>query len=96
LVILMEKMYENEKGYFYIPVVWREEFNLQEGQEVGIDLLNDVIMIDKTNTREFNQIIVGKGKLTIPIELREKLKNKFYNIFILQRDKKIILTPIKD
>lgn len=89
-------MYENEKGYFYIPIVWREEFNLQEGIEVGIDLLNGALIIDKTKTREFNQKIVRKGKLTIPCEIRGKLKSRKYNIFILQRDEKIILTPIKE
>jgi bifunctional DNA-binding transcriptional regulator/antitoxin component of YhaV-PrlF toxin-antitoxin module len=93
MVILTEKVYDNEKGYFYIPVVWREEFDLRNGIEVGIDYYNDVIIIDKLKSREFTQRISAKGRLTIPHELRQQLDNETYKIYIIQTDEKIILTP---
>jgi bifunctional DNA-binding transcriptional regulator/antitoxin component of YhaV-PrlF toxin-antitoxin module len=93
MVISTEKTYNNDRGYFYIPVVWREEFNLHRGMEVGIDYYNEVVIIDKSKSREFTQTVSAKGKLTIPLELREQLHNETYNIYIIQRDEKIILTP---
>jgi bifunctional DNA-binding transcriptional regulator/antitoxin component of YhaV-PrlF toxin-antitoxin module len=94
VVIFTEKTYENEKGYFYIPVTWREEFKLHSGTEVGIDCYNNtLIVIDKAVTREFKQIVTEKGKLTIPLELRQKLKDQTYHIIIEQKDERIILAP---
>jgi bifunctional DNA-binding transcriptional regulator/antitoxin component of YhaV-PrlF toxin-antitoxin module len=93
MVLLMEKTYDNEKGYFYIPIAWREEFNLQEGIEVGIDFINGIVLIDKTLTREFSRNISAKGKLTIPLEIRQLLHTNKYNIYIIQKENKIILSP---
>jgi bifunctional DNA-binding transcriptional regulator/antitoxin component of YhaV-PrlF toxin-antitoxin module len=93
MVLLMEKTYDNEKGYFYIPIAWREEFNLQEGIEVGIDFINGIVLIDKTLTREFSRNISAKGKLTIPLEVRQLLHANKYNIYIIQKESKIILSP---
>jgi bifunctional DNA-binding transcriptional regulator/antitoxin component of YhaV-PrlF toxin-antitoxin module len=93
MVLLMEKTYDNEKGYFYIPIAWREEFNLQEGIEVGIDYLNGIIVIDKTLTREFSQNVSSRGKLTIPLKVRQFLHTDIYNIYVIQKDQKIILSP---
>ncbi|WP_226535513.1 AbrB/MazE/SpoVT family DNA-binding domain-containing protein [Fictibacillus halophilus] len=94
MVIFTEKTYENEKGYFYIPVTWREEFKLYSGAEVGIDCYNNsIIVIDKAGTREFKQIVTEKGNITIPLELRKKLINQSYHIIIEQRDERIILAP---
>jgi bifunctional DNA-binding transcriptional regulator/antitoxin component of YhaV-PrlF toxin-antitoxin module len=91
--LLMEKTYDNEKGYFYIPIAWREEFNLQDGIEVGIDFLNGIIVIDKTLTREYSQNVSARGKLTIPLEIRQLLHTDIYNIYVIQKDRKIILSP---
>jgi bifunctional DNA-binding transcriptional regulator/antitoxin component of YhaV-PrlF toxin-antitoxin module len=93
MVLLMEKTYDNEKGHFYIPVVWREEFNLQDGIEVGIDFINGIIVIDKMLTREYSQKVSARGKLTIPLEVRQLLQTNNYNIYVIQKDKKIILSP---
>lgn len=93
MVLLMEKTYDNAKGYFYIPIAWREEFNLTEGIEVGIDFINGIVVIDKTLTREFSRNVCAKGKLTIPLEVRQLLHTNKYNIYIIQKDKKIILSP---
>jgi bifunctional DNA-binding transcriptional regulator/antitoxin component of YhaV-PrlF toxin-antitoxin module len=94
MVIFTEKTYENEKGYFYIPVTWREEFDLHCGAEVGIDCYNNaVIIIDKTISREYKQIVSAKGKLTIPQDLRQRLIDQTYHIIIEQRDERIILAP---
>jgi bifunctional DNA-binding transcriptional regulator/antitoxin component of YhaV-PrlF toxin-antitoxin module len=94
LVIFTGKTYENERGYFYIPVTWREEFNLYCGIGVGIDYKNNFLVIDRGTSREYTQKISAKGKLTIPLELREKIhSNKFY-ILIEQCEEKIILAPI--
>jgi bifunctional DNA-binding transcriptional regulator/antitoxin component of YhaV-PrlF toxin-antitoxin module len=93
MVLLMEKTYDNEKGHFYIPVAWREELNLQEGIEVGIDFINGIILIDKTLTREYSQKVSAKGKLTIPLEIRQFLHTNLYKIYVIQNDEKIILSP---
>ncbi|MDR7074228.1 hypothetical protein [Fictibacillus barbaricus] len=94
MVIFTEKTYKNEKGYFYIPVTWREEFKLYNGVEVGIDCFNDsVIVIDRAPAREYKQFVSAKGKLTIPLELRQRLNNQSYHIIIEQRDERIILAP---
>jgi bifunctional DNA-binding transcriptional regulator/antitoxin component of YhaV-PrlF toxin-antitoxin module len=91
--LLMEKKYDNEKGYFYIPIAWREEFDLQDGIEVGIDFLNGIIVIDKTLTRQYSQNVSARGKLTIPLEIRQLLHTDIYNIYVIQKDRKIILSP---
>jgi bifunctional DNA-binding transcriptional regulator/antitoxin component of YhaV-PrlF toxin-antitoxin module len=94
MVIFTEKTYENEKGYFYIPVTWREEFKLHSGTEVGIDCYNNsIIVIDKSTAREYKQIVTEKGNVTIPLELRQKLNNQTYHIIIEQKDERIILAP---
>jgi bifunctional DNA-binding transcriptional regulator/antitoxin component of YhaV-PrlF toxin-antitoxin module len=93
MVLLMEKTYDNEKGYFYIPIAWREEFNLQEGIEVGIDFINGIVVIDKILTREFSRNVSAKGKLTIPLEVIQLLHTNKYNIYVIQKDNKIILSP---
>jgi bifunctional DNA-binding transcriptional regulator/antitoxin component of YhaV-PrlF toxin-antitoxin module len=93
MVLLMEKTYDNEKGHFYIPIAWREEFDLQEGIEVGIDFINGIILIDKTLTREYSQKVSAKGKLTIPLEIRQLLHTNLYKIYVIQNDEKIILSP---
>lgn len=96
LVIFTGKTYENEKGYFYIPVTWREEFNLQSGKVMGIDYKNNFLIINTKPSREYKQKINSKGYLTIPLNLREKLhSNKFY-IIVEQREEKIILAPVID
>ncbi|MFC0235483.1 hypothetical protein [Fictibacillus phosphorivorans] len=94
MVIVTEKTYENEKGYFYIPIAWREEFNLHGGEEVGIDCYhNHIVVIDKTVSREYKQKVTEKGKLTIPLELRQKLIDQTYHVIIEQREERIILAP---
>jgi bifunctional DNA-binding transcriptional regulator/antitoxin component of YhaV-PrlF toxin-antitoxin module len=94
LVIFTKKTYENKKGYLYIPVIWREEFNIHSGLEVGIDCYqNSILVIDKTLTREYKQIISNKGFLTIPHELRERLTCNTFQIIIEQKDERIILAP---
>lgn len=94
LVIFTKKTYENKKGYLYIPVIWREEFNIHSGLEIGIDCYHDsILVIDKTLTREYKQIISSKGYLTIPYELRQKLSYDTFQIIIEQKDERIILAP---
>jgi bifunctional DNA-binding transcriptional regulator/antitoxin component of YhaV-PrlF toxin-antitoxin module len=93
MVIFTEKIYNNQKGYFYIPVIWRDEFNLHSGSEVGIDIVNNNIIIDRIRSRTFTQKVSAKGKLTIPYELRKHLSNKTYDIIIMQKEEKILLTP---
>jgi bifunctional DNA-binding transcriptional regulator/antitoxin component of YhaV-PrlF toxin-antitoxin module len=94
MVIFTKKTYENEKGYFYIPVTWREEFKLHSGLKLGIDCYNEsIVVIDKTSTREYKQVVTEKGYITIPFELRQKLAFKTFHILIEQRDEKIILAP---
>lgn len=93
-MIYTKKTYDNKKGYLYIPVIWREEFNIHSGLEVGIDCYHDsILVIDKTLTREFKQIISNKGYLTIPFELRQKLICNSFQIIIEQKDERIILAP---
>ncbi|MBY6037588.1 hypothetical protein KUV80_13035 [Fictibacillus nanhaiensis] len=93
MVIFTDKTYNNQRGYFYIPVTWREEFNLHKGKEVGIDVDNDIIIIDRQQSREFTRTVSAKGKLTIPLELRKHLLNKTYDIIIMQKEEKIMLSP---
>ncbi|MGA4719801.1 hypothetical protein [Fictibacillus nanhaiensis] len=94
MVIFTKKIYENKKGYLYIPVIWREEFNIHRGLEIGIDCFNDsILVIDKTLTREYKQMISNKGFLTIPYELRQRLTYDTFQIMIEQKDERIILTP---
>jgi bifunctional DNA-binding transcriptional regulator/antitoxin component of YhaV-PrlF toxin-antitoxin module len=96
MVIFTGKTYENEKGYLYIPVTWREEFDLQSGEGVGIDYKNNFLVIDKETSREYCQTVSARGNLTIPLELRDKLNNETFYILIEQQKKKIILAPKKD
>ncbi|MGA4722204.1 hypothetical protein [Fictibacillus nanhaiensis] len=94
MVIYTKKTYDNKKGYLYIPVIWREEFNIYNGLEVGIDCFHDsILVIDKTLTREYKQMISNKGYLTVPYELRQKLTHDTFQIMIEQKDEKIILAP---
>lgn len=94
LVIYTNKVYENKKGYLYIPVIWREEFNIHNGLEIGIDCYhNSILVIDKSLKREFKQIISNKGYLTIPYALRQKLICNTFQIIIEQKDERIILAP---
>jgi bifunctional DNA-binding transcriptional regulator/antitoxin component of YhaV-PrlF toxin-antitoxin module len=93
LIFFTEKIYDNEKGYMYIPAVWRAEFHLHTGTEVGIDYNNDFLVIDKETSREYTQKISSKGNLTIPLKLREKIHNDKFYILIEQRQEKIILAP---
>jgi bifunctional DNA-binding transcriptional regulator/antitoxin component of YhaV-PrlF toxin-antitoxin module len=94
LVIFTKKTYENKKGYLYIPVIWREEFNIHSGLEVGIDCYqNSILVIDKTLTREYKQTISNKGYLTIPYELRKKLTCDIFQIIIEQKEERILLAP---
>jgi bifunctional DNA-binding transcriptional regulator/antitoxin component of YhaV-PrlF toxin-antitoxin module len=60
---ISDKHYDNNKGYIYIPISWREEFQLSNGAEVGIDLEDGILSIDKNLTREYIQKITSKGKL---------------------------------
>lgn len=88
---LAEKYYDNDRGYLYIPVSWREEFNITRDTIVGIDCENDVIIIDKNVEREYTQRLSKKGVLTIPLNLRQKLSHKIYNIYIVHAEEKVIL-----
>ncbi|MBN3555623.1 hypothetical protein JYA63_15200 [Fictibacillus nanhaiensis] len=88
---LEDKYYDNDRGYIYIPIRWREEFAISNGSIVGIDCEDDVIIIDKNMTREFTQKISKRGALTIPLELRQKLKHKIYSIYIVHAEEKVIL-----
>lgn len=88
---LEDKYYDNEKGYIYIPIRWREEFDISNGSMVGIDCEDEVVIIDKDTTREFIQKISKRGALTIPLELRQKLKHKRYSIYIVHAEEKVIL-----
>lgn len=96
LVIFTGKTYKNDKGYLYIPVTWREEFNLRSGKVVGIDYKNDCLVIDSKPSREYKQKIDSKGNLTIPLDLREKLHSNNFHIIIEQLEERIILAPILD
>jgi bifunctional DNA-binding transcriptional regulator/antitoxin component of YhaV-PrlF toxin-antitoxin module len=90
---ISDKLYDNNKGYIYIPISWREEFQLSNGAEVGIDLEDGIITIDKNLTREYIQKITSKGKLTIPYDLRQKLSYQTYNIYIIHSVERVILVP---
>ncbi len=88
---LEDKYYDNDKGYIYIPIRWREEFGISNGSTVGIEFVDDTIIIDKDITRKFTQKVSSRGALTIPLELRQKLKHKIYNIYIVHPEEKVIL-----
>ncbi|ANC77464.1 hypothetical protein ABE65_011910 [Fictibacillus phosphorivorans] len=92
--IEINKKYCNEKGYFYLPAVWREEFSLQSGQAVQFLVDGENIMISKNQNKPKKRIIGKRGMLTIPHHIRMKLNHKLYRIFILQMEEKILLTPI--
>ena len=82
--VVLNKFYDNKKGYFHIPVVWREEFQFQVGEKVGVD---------KMRERQFTPIIGVKGRLTIPIEIRQELKSHIYQLIAIQETEQFILTP---
>ncbi|MET3728230.1 bifunctional DNA-binding transcriptional regulator/antitoxin component of YhaV-PrlF toxin-antitoxin module [Fictibacillus halophilus] len=92
--IEINKNYSNEKGYFYLPAVWREEFRLQIGQAVEFMVDGENIMISKNKNQSKKRVIGKKGMLTIPHNIRMKLNHKLYKIFILQKEEKILLTPL--
>jgi bifunctional DNA-binding transcriptional regulator/antitoxin component of YhaV-PrlF toxin-antitoxin module len=50
-------------------------------------------VIDRTLTREYSQNVSARGKLTIPLEIRQLLHTNIYNIYVMQKDRKIILSP---
>lgn len=93
LVIFTEKIYDNQKGYFYIPIIWREEFQFYIGREIGIDCYNNLIIIDGIKSRSYTQCVSSKGKITIPIELRKQLSYSTFHIIIIQHEEKILLVP---
>jgi bifunctional DNA-binding transcriptional regulator/antitoxin component of YhaV-PrlF toxin-antitoxin module len=91
--IEINKKYCNDKGHFYLPAVWREEFRLQIGQAVDIMVEGENIMIRKNTDQTKKKIIGKKGRLTIPLNIRTKLNHKLYRILVLQKEEKILLTP---
>lgn len=91
--VVLNKFYDNKKGYFHIPVVWREEFQFQVGEKVGVDVKDGIIIIDKMHERQFTPIIGVKGRLTIPIEIRQELKSPIYQLIAIQETEQFILTP---
>jgi bifunctional DNA-binding transcriptional regulator/antitoxin component of YhaV-PrlF toxin-antitoxin module len=91
--VVLNKFYDNKKGYFHIPVVWREEFQFQVGEKVGVDVKDGIIIIDKMHVRQFTPIIGVKGRLTIPIEIRQELKSHIYQLIAIQETEQFILTP---
>ncbi|MGA4719838.1 hypothetical protein [Fictibacillus nanhaiensis] len=91
--VVLNKFYDNKKGYFHIPVVWREEFQFQVGEKVGVDVKDGIIIIDKMRVRQFTPIIGVKGRLTIPIEIRQELKSHIYQLIAIQETEQFILTP---
>ncbi|MED1864351.1 hypothetical protein P4V41_12870 [Fictibacillus nanhaiensis] len=91
--VVLNKFYDNKKGYFHLPVVWREEFQFQIGEKVGIDVEDGKIIIDKLNARRFTPIIGVKGRLTIPIEIRQELKSHTYQIIAIQETEQFVLIP---
>ncbi|MED1866037.1 hypothetical protein P4V41_21530 [Fictibacillus nanhaiensis] len=93
-MLLTKKKYNNKIGNLTIPFVWREEFKMDCGVALGIDLIGNIVIIDKREDREYTRVVTDKGKITIPIELRQELGSKLYNVFVIQTDEKILLTPI--
>jgi bifunctional DNA-binding transcriptional regulator/antitoxin component of YhaV-PrlF toxin-antitoxin module len=92
--IEINKNYSNEKGYFYLPAVWREEFKLHIGQPVEFIVDGQNVMISKNRNTAKKRVIGKKGMLTIPHNIRMNLNHKLYRIFILQKEEKILLSPI--
>lgn len=93
-LILIDKKYNNEKGHFTIPIMLREEFNMNIWDKVGIDLDGTKIIIDKDLEREYIRAVQQRGHLNIPLKLRNKLESKIYDIVILYQEKKIVLIPV--
>ncbi|ANC77425.1 hypothetical protein ABE65_011675 [Fictibacillus phosphorivorans] len=62
MAILLKRCYYKKKGYFYIPVVWREEFQFEVGETVSLDIESDKIIIDKKGDRRFTQVVGVKGR----------------------------------
>jgi bifunctional DNA-binding transcriptional regulator/antitoxin component of YhaV-PrlF toxin-antitoxin module len=91
--VLLKKGYDNKKGYFYIPVVWREEFQFEVGGKVSLDVEDDKIIIDKHTNRRFTQLVGVRGRITIPIEVREVLKNQIFQMLDRQDTEQLILIP---
>jgi bifunctional DNA-binding transcriptional regulator/antitoxin component of YhaV-PrlF toxin-antitoxin module len=95
MVIKLNKKYNNVKGVFYVPVAWREEFQIEVGDSLGIELVaNELIIYKSGGNKVHKQKIYEKGRLTRPKVIRDKLQHQLYNIYILQKDKKILLSPI--
>jgi hypothetical protein len=93
-LIVIKRKYNNDKGYFIIPIMWREEFNMNIGEKVGIDLVGTNVIIDRDLNREYIRAVQQRGHLNIPLKLKNKLESELYDIVILYRDKKILLIPV--
>ncbi|MET3727052.1 bifunctional DNA-binding transcriptional regulator/antitoxin component of YhaV-PrlF toxin-antitoxin module [Fictibacillus halophilus] len=91
--VLLKKCYDNKKGYFYIPVVWSEEFQFEVGGKVSLGIEDDKIVIDKHTNRRYTQLIGVRGRITIPVEIREVLKDQTYQMLVKQDTEQIILIP---
>lgn len=79
---------------FYNSYNVREEFNMNIGDKVGIDLDGTKIIIDIDLEREYIRAVQQRGHLNIPLKLRNQLKSKIYDIVILYQEEKIVLIPV--
>lgn len=61
---------------------------------VGYDYKNNFLVIERETSQKYNQKISARGKLTIPLELREKIHNDRFYILKEQWEEKIILAPV--
>jgi hypothetical protein len=61
------------------------------GGKVSHDIEDDKIVIDKHTDRKFTQVVGVRGRITIPIELREVLKDRTYQMLVRQDTKQLIL-----
>lgn len=62
----------------------------------GFDIDYKFLVIERETPRKYNQKISARGKLTIPLELREKIHNDRFYILKERWEEKIILAHVID